>query len=337
MDNEHWGKKLASDYKQKTGCRRSIRLPAQGQIRFGGEIDRVTVTMEPSAVCANLQTNGAAFEAWSLALRVWCGVENIELRWQPPSGSSDSGSHHYQRFLYRAERFRSLFPQWFHFEQAGDGAHALGIGPFYVNGPGRRGATESVTNRDPSEPTTREAQLEKHLLTSKNFKEHFGLDKVDRQLPVGLFRESVKQRNRIFPGGKGAIDLVGIGERGLSMFELKAGGNIPAGILSEVIFYTSVIRDASGPKARFQFKQSTGDSSMAVSVSEIKNCKRIEAVLLGERFHPLVGHGRIIGTLNEAVRRQWNVSSEQIPITFRGTVLKGSEAAGYQFTDIGAT
>ena len=62
---------LANDYKSKTGCGPRIRLPAGDRIRFNGDKDHVTVTMEQTATNANLQTNAAAFEAWSLALRVW--------------------------------------------------------------------------------------------------------------------------------------------------------------------------------------------------------------------------------------------------------------------------
>jgi hypothetical protein len=69
--------------------------------------------MKSKAILANLQTNAAAFEAWCLALRVWCEVEKIELRWQQPADNSPNEQCHYQRFLYRVERFRSLFPSWF--------------------------------------------------------------------------------------------------------------------------------------------------------------------------------------------------------------------------------
>jgi hypothetical protein len=51
------------------------------------------------------------------------------------------------------------------------------------------------------------------LLSSEPFRAHFGLKDglVDRQFPTGLFAGEVRQRNRIFTGGKSAIDLVGVG------------------------------------------------------------------------------------------------------------------------------
>ena len=114
-DNKYWGRTLANDYKNETGCSRRIRLPDADHIKFDGEEEHVTVTMEETAIIANLQTNAAAFEAWSLALHVWSKVPRINLVWKPPGkGCTDEGRRHYQRFLYRAERFHELFPLWFH-------------------------------------------------------------------------------------------------------------------------------------------------------------------------------------------------------------------------------
>jgi hypothetical protein len=348
MNNESWGQKLRNDYERKTGSHRNIRLPSQDQIKFDGEIDCVTVTMKPKAIVANLQTNAAAFEAWSLALRVWCEVKKIQLRWESPSVSTANERCHYQRFLYRAARFRSLFQEWFDLPpEPREEADALGNGVFCLNVPGDRSAIEAPINGDEMPESTRkaEADLENYLWnpkTSKAFKEKFGLEQVGRQFPVGLFRNSVARDNRIFTGAKSAIDLVGIGKGALWLFELKAGANIPAGILSELIFYASVMRDSipgpAGQAARFQFDPRKPENGMAVSATnvrgcDLKGCKRIEAVLLGEKFHPLVGDSRIIRTLNEAADLHWNTSLEQVPVAFSATLMKGSVGAGYQFID----
>jgi hypothetical protein len=340
MNNNTWGKQLAESYKRKTlGKSRNIRLPAQDRIEFDGEKGCVKVTMKSKAILANLQTNAAAFEAWSLALRVWCDVENIELRWErPDENASKEAMFHYQRFLYRVERFRSLFPEWFHLdsERHGDGK-ALGKGPFYLNTPGVRrsdgihGADEPLAHCDAE--FKREADLEAYLWKYKPFHERFRLEAVYRQLPVGLFDgPTMTQNNRIFTGGKSAIDLVGIGDGALWLFELKAEKNIPAGILSELIFYTSVMRDAipgpSGKQGPFQFKSSKPSDEL---VSAVIGCKRIEAVLLGPQFHPLIGDKRVISTLNEAAARQWNISKEQVPVTFSAVQVVCSTAKGYQF------
>jgi hypothetical protein len=288
------------------------------------------------AVFANLATNAAAFEAWSLALRIWCGVEKIELAWKSPSESrTDTERCHYQRFLYRAERFRSLFPDWFHLAQPAliADAEALGDGPFYLNVPGHRTELVQATNGETALELMREADLEKSLLRSKEFACYFALEKRDRQFPVGLFRGTVAKGNRIFTGAKSAIDLVGIGKDALWLFELKAGDYIPAGILSELLFYASVMRDAIGKGARFSFESRSKSKGM-VRPEDIQRCHRIEAVILGEKFHPLIGHQSVIEYLNEAATRNWGTAQNRVSVNFRATILNRSAGADYQFAEI---
>lgn len=212
MNSAAWSKRLQKAYNDKTGKRRGVRLPSADYIQFDGE-DRVTVTMKERAVLANMQTDESAFEAWSLALRFWCKAESIELNWEFPRGSrKETQLSHYRRFLYRAERFSALFPEWFSLARPIGPAEAgaLGDGPFVLNVPADRSQLDG--SEAPVEVIrARESDVEKRLSQSDRFKKFFGLKKVDRQLPVGLFRESVAQQNRIFTGGKSAIDLVGVG------------------------------------------------------------------------------------------------------------------------------
>jgi hypothetical protein len=338
MNNEYWGKELAKAHKLVRGGRRAIRLPAQNQIQFAGGIDCVTLTMQPEAFFANLQENAAAFEAWSLALRVWCKVKKIELRWQSPAkGTCDDNKWcHYQRFLYRVERFRSLFPDWFYVSQnPREKAEALEAGPFFLNTAKIR-PQEVPPHGTAALESMREADLEKYLCASSKFKQHFLLEILGRQFPVGLFRESVLASNLIFTGKKSAIDLLGTGGQTLRLFELKAKRYIPAGILSEIIFYASVLRDViPGPagKARFQLNDGRESNGKEVCATDIRCCKRIEAVLLGLQFHPLIGDCLIIQALNEAADLHWNRSPEQVPVNFRATILKGPTADECEFHD----
>lgn len=324
-DNGYWGKKLADDYRNKTGSRRSIRLPASDDIQFEGEKELVTITLQQKAVLANLQTNKAAFEAWSLALRVWSAVEKIDLIWKRPQleHCKPTEQRHYQRFLYRCKKFESLFPEWFHLlkpELLKD-AEALGDGPLCLNV-----AKDRIQRTNG--PSKAEAMLERRLLDSRAFRDRFGLkaENIDHQVPVGLFKGSVAQDNYIFTGGKSAIDIVGIAGDVLWLFELKAGDNIPAGILSELLFYASVMRDAVGPNARFCFEKHRNARGTSVRADDIQLCSRIEAVLLGERLHPLIGHAAVITCLNEAANRNWTASRDSIPVNFHCVTLRKSGA-----------
>jgi hypothetical protein len=339
MNNEFWGRRLCEAHRKRTGIRRNVRLPASDQIRFGGEQDRITVTMAQKAIVANLQTNEAAFEAWSLALKVWCDVENVELQWEPPGENCTLTEQcHYQRFLYRAARFRTLFPEWFQLGRTTTASEALAGGELYLNVPGKRPEVQTTRDGDTARESVREAELEKYLLNANEFRAHFELDKVDRQFPVGLFRKSVAQGNHIFTGRKSAIDLIGIGKGAVRIFELKAGAYIPAGILSELIFYASVLRDAipgpNGQKPRFQFASARQDKTNGVSGADVRGCKQVEAVLLGENLHPLVDDPQIVTTLNRATAQNWDSSGECVRVKFRGTKMRGSITSGYQFMDL---
>ncbi len=75
----------------------------------------------------------------------------------------------------------------------------------------------------PGQPRSAKPSLELRLLSSEASRAHFGLEKVDRQLPVGLFNNTIAHSNRIFTGGKSAIDLVGVGGGAFWIFELKGG------------------------------------------------------------------------------------------------------------------
>src|SRR5437016_6066731 len=96
--------------------RSGIRFPSS--IEFRGTLKEVVIRLVESEginpVVSNMQTNGAAFEAWCIALKVWCDVERVRLEWNPPIDSKDrSHQRHYQRFLYRADCFQGLFGNWF--------------------------------------------------------------------------------------------------------------------------------------------------------------------------------------------------------------------------------
>lgn len=324
LNNVTWGRQLSAAYKSKTGDHRGIRLPVADYISFDGDNAYVRVTMENKAICSNMQTNVAAFEAWCLALRVWCGVDKISLIWKKPS---DPDERHYQRFLYRANCFSMLFPDWFSiFDPAllGDSV-ALRTGPLYLNVPGRR-------SRIANGGGAREAKLEQELLTSSGFKSHFGLgDKVERQIPVGLFKDHVSHATRVFTGGKSAVDILAVANDTLWVFELKAGNNIPAGILSELLFYSSVMSDAIGPNPRFVFKRSS-HRGLKVESKDIQNCSMIEAVFLGENLHPLIGHPEVITCINDGTR-QSSKGRQTVPVRFRAVTLRKAER-DYAFDEL---
>jgi hypothetical protein len=317
---KNWEECLRSAYNTDAeACgrpRRSIKLPSG--ISFVGEGDEVQLSLPAKAVTANMQDNAAAFEGWSLALRRWCGVE-VVLQWTPlPPDATLLHRQHYERFLYRAARFQSVF-DWFRI----DSHHAVEVGkaqalehrPLFLNVGGPRGLEkEGASNGDS------ESALEHRLLKSSEFAVHYDFSHGtrDRQLPVGLFSEKTPRRKcQIFPGGKGAIDLVCLDADTIWLFELKAGGNIPVGTVTELFFYTSLIRDALHGDT-ITFAQARPEAR--IQPQALSKVTRIEGVMLGHDIHPLLESG-LISILNEAVEKRWNVERSRAHVWFRADRL----------------
>jgi hypothetical protein len=323
---QNWEQRLKSAYAAEAKAlgkpRRSIRLPKGTS--FVGEGEEVQVSLSAEGITANMQSNEAAFEGWCLALRRWCKVE-VVLQWTPPSPDATASQlRHYERFLYRAARFQSLF-DWFRIEDSlyaveVGAAGALKSGPLFLNVGGARGPEQESASEGDSE-----SALEHRLLRSSEFAAHYGFahGTRDRQLPVGVFSEKRPSRDsQIFPGGKGAIDLVCLDADTIWLFELKAGGNIPVGTVTELFFYTSLIRDAlhGGP---FTFAQALPEAR--IQPEALSRVTRIEGVMLGHDVHPLLDSG-LISILNEAVEKRWNAGPSRAHVRFRADrISEGGE------------
>jgi hypothetical protein len=119
--------------------------------------------------------------------------------------------------------------------------------------------------RAAAEPSPSETALELALEISNTFRSHFNLEKVMRQWPVGLFKESV----------------------------------------SELLFYTNVMRDAIGDSAIFEFEARVAKENCTISPEDILRCSNICAVLLAPKFHPLISEPRIFEELNEAAMKRF--------------------------------
>ena len=308
--------------------RPNVRLPAwrasdpaypnRPLIRFDGAEDTVSIRLNAAATIANMQTDAAAFEAWALILRAWCGVVTISLHWDEPEDRSDP---HYQRFLYRADHFSNLF-DWFHLENEHPLQDARFLPkdrrPLILNLPTQPRRTLEEYQRDkPGWEPKGERQLEITLRDCPGFAALYELDpgRVERQIPVGLFRDRVSAAkvNRVFSGAGSAIDLIGMQATTLWLFELKAGNNASVGAISELFFYACVLRDtgAAGP---FRFNKSKVDHSR---ITELSQCSRIEAVVLGEQIHPLLEHSGITFLLNEAAKNLWGRANGGRTVQFR--------------------
>jgi hypothetical protein len=338
--SKYWNDLLRTEYKKRAPedeRNRQVRLPAEG-ISFDGDAGHARIKLQatqnvggkliPGAAFRNMQDNAAAFEGWSLVLHHWCGAKKVSLEWEQPEpppepeGPMSTDQRHYQRFLYRAQRFHSLFPDWFEIAGADPFIHSrVGSGrPVYLNLAGKR--SEVGPTKVGASP---EYVLECRLVTDPNFRAHYGFSVpvIDRQFPVGLFStQRPKLASALFPGGKGAIDLVSLDNHHLWLFELKAKGNISVGTLSELLFYASVARDVAMKEIGFNPE---GGGHAKVNAKDLADVKAITGVMLGHQLHPLLTDPALLSLINTAVQARWNVGNAP-PVDFRADRITSNYA-----------
>ena len=154
-------------------------------------------------------------------------------------------------------------------------------------------ARENDTSDKPSKAGS-ESDIEKEFTRSttsrQRLMDEFGLVKLDRQFPVGLFKGEPKRGQEIFTAGKSAIDLIGLDQNhGLWLFELKNAANVAVGGLSELFFYSAVLRDAQGDSPAFKFSDSAPPGPRAKIVPEdVRKASHIYACLLVAISPPLL-------------------------------------------------
>jgi hypothetical protein len=210
---------------------------------------------------ADMLEDAAAFEAWALVAKSH-GYDKVVLEGDVPD-TYDLSYLHYNRFLYRAQRFCDNFDWFVLSDKLRTAVSAFSSEIF----DGKRSLKLNVPgNSKSSEPNGPEAIVERFFTENPDKLPKINVNEVFRQLPVGLFFEKVSNETRIFPGGKAAIDLWAIGkdsgEDCIHVIELKTGGNTKLGVLSELFFYVNFVYDfycieLASPKCRTLPRQKT--------------------------------------------------------------------------------
>jgi hypothetical protein len=279
VNNKDWSKEL----KQK--------VPAENKIVLSGNKDCLEITLRKAALThGNMQDNDSAFEAWTLAIMAACGIAQAKIDCEVPDQAARDESKHYQRALYRLQRFSELM------------SGKIRVTPDYLFDdlkihhsirPTLNIALGKDTSGNRSVPGS-ESEIEKEFkrkgtTSRKRLMSAFGLKKLDRQFPVGLFKGEPKKGEEIFTGGKSAIDLIGTDRNhGLWLFELKNRENVAVGGLSELIFYSAVLRDTQGEKPTFNFSIMSPGARAEVVPEDVRNARYIHARLLVGKNHPLL-------------------------------------------------
>jgi hypothetical protein len=273
------------------------------------------IEMDSEQVTANLQTDIAAFEGWALAIKRWAGAKEpgleVHLRWEPPSENHELYLH-YERFLYRVIRFKEAV-DWFkvapgcskHLDKSRvlkrNGEPKKSEAPFFVNVPGKRTEPIIVKARNAFEMSERDVELwlsqnPKQLLETVKWRGN-----LKRQVPVGVFEGDIKadtdnRKFRVFPGTSSKVDLSAVDpKKGVALFELKKSGNIKVGALSELIFYTHLVRDIGLNVFTYRYEDRKEFEK------DLSSARNVRGFVLTDRMHPLFDK-EAFGLLNKTFK-----------------------------------
>jgi len=276
---------------------KEIKVKFPGNISFTKSGSTVLMKISSDAILKNMQSDENAFEGWALVLKRWCKFEKVIITWESKN-ESDIYIGHYQRFLYRVTNFSQDFKEWFSVEQKSiallNDLKIKESGSYLLNSPGK-----NRTNAPYDENSNKEKDLELRFTNppwSDELKNITDASFIDRQLPVGIFNEKIKKDNSIFTGGKSAIDLWGISKNynELLLFELKGSDNNKIGIISELYFYSCIMRWLkSGPG---QLKQKKTNDCLQM----MANPGKIKAYFLVPKIHPLID-SELVQILNDGL------------------------------------
>jgi hypothetical protein len=297
---------------KKTTKIKSLKFPTYLDITEADEV--VTLSMKAIkrekksyGVLANMQQDDAAFEGWAICMKAAVPSWNFNLHWELPV---DRNGGHYQRFLYRAKRFRSLYKAWFTIDEQGLEEiekflliKDSGNTKYILNAPS--GDAERTNDAEHSP----ENLLENRIIKTQpvELKNLFNVKTYHRQLPVGLFINSVAKKNAIFTHGKSAIDIWGISEdKTLVIFELKALGNNKIGAISELFFYAMVMRDEQ--QKRF-LRESNSEMEIAKTTS-------VKAMILAEEVHPLINNSKVFDLMNQPCEDHIKFGYVRTPVSY---------------------
>lgn len=270
-----------------TLVKRSLALPSQISFVLSEKI--IKLYLPADSVIGNMQDDKSAFEGWSVIAKRWCGISSVEMEWEIPN---DLNNGHYQRFLFRVKEFAGAY-DWFKISELNkDSLSDLVLNQnakYYCNPP-----SGSRTNEN--EAQGKESILERKFVDEGSLcnalKQMVDASFIERQLPVGLFKEKVSKETSIFTGGKSAIDLWGISKgNDLLIFELKAANNKKVGVISELFFYVSFMKYVQ--LGVFQYGQPIE------SCKKIVDTKLIRAFFLTPDLHPLID-ASVLETLNNS-------------------------------------
>ena len=279
---------------------------------------KLTMTLLPKAVglgkgdAVNMQDNAAAFEAWCFIIKAYTNIKNLKIMLDIDGVVNDKyvggvpSNGHLGRFLYRILKFKEQYGIWFFLSDELEAmrknfADFLSSGKFVNNEPSKEA-------EDDEDVLGTEGYVEKRFCDDGSKREEIlevqGKNVVmNRQLPVGLFKNEKSDATAVFTGKKSAIDFWLLYKNELNIYELKAKNKM-VGILTEIFFYSNYMRDVYWHKSlekkdnvTIRNHQKT-DRSYNKLCGGIENITKITGWILADEFHPLITDA-VINIMND--------------------------------------
>ena len=290
-------------------------FPRDITIAYDNSKHILTMTLLTKAVglgkgdAVNMQDNAAAFEAWCFIIKAQTSIDDLKIKLKIKLDveglTSDMydkdipSTGHFGRFLYRILKFTEQYGTWFVLSDKLEAmrekfADFLSSGKFVNNEPSKEA-------EDDEDALGTEGYVEKRFCDDDSLgKVILGVSGknvvMNRQLPVGLFKDEKSDATAVFTGKKSAIDFWLLYNNELNIYELKAKNKM-VGILTEIFFYSNYMRDVywhNSLKTK-QTKQNVKilnpektDRGYDKLCNGIKSITKITGWLLADEFHPAI-------------------------------------------------
>lgn len=304
--------------KENLGVKNLRAFPRDITIAYDDSKHILTMTLLPKAVglgkgdAVNMQDNAAAFEAWCFIIKAYTNIKNLKIKLDIDGVVNDKyvgeipSNGHLGRFLYRILKFKEQY-EWFLLSDVLEGMRKKFADFLRSN--------DKFVNNEPS----KEAEDDEDVLgtegyVEKRFCDDDSLGKLildfsdknvvmNRQLPVGLFKDKKSDATAVFTGKKSAIDFWLLYNNKLNIYELKAKNKM-VGILTEIFFYSNYMRDVYWHNS-LETKQNVEilnpkktDRSYNKLCDGIKKITQITGWILADEFHPLITDA-VINIMND--------------------------------------
>ncbi len=274
---------------------RRINITTKIPISLDEKSKTLKLHVNVNGLVDNMQKDGSSVDSLAICLKaiLYKMIEKVEISWdnRTPESFIMRERRHYYRFLYRMVRFKQNF-NW-----------VILKGTFPGGSKNFENEISHWVSNYPNGESQTEARGREHIVEREicdliqKRRDIVGF----RQLPIGLFKERVEDREETSrtPGGGSGMDLWSIKDKTLTIYELKVNNNKRIGIISELCFYVYAMHDLSGhvinyPQGADCPYRKTNLLIRAINNNEIE---QINATLLFENAHPLITQ-EVISLLN---------------------------------------